>query len=102
LLSWLLLPASLQSLLPKTLTEDVPTVLTNNVVLMVSEEVVELAQLDKDVLEANVSATVVAQALNVDLTIVEPLVVNVLQDKLVSLENVLELVLLNVSDLMEV
>jgi hypothetical protein len=68
---------------------------------MVSEEAVGPAPLAKDALEDNVSAIVDAQVSNVDLTDVEPLVVTVLQDKLVSMESVLELVLLNVSDLME-
>jgi hypothetical protein len=55
----------------------------------------------KDATEVNASVIVDAQALNADLTDVEPPVEIVLLDKLVSLENVLELVHLNASDLME-
>jgi len=63
-------------------------------------EVVVLAPVAKNVTEVNVSVTEDAQASNADLTTVERLVEIVLLDKLVFLENVLELVPHNVSELM--
>jgi len=79
----------------------VPTVWARLVVLTVLEEAVVLAPLDKNAIVENASVIVDAQDTNADLIDVEPLVVTVLQDKLVYQENVPELVLLNASDLME-
>jgi len=62
---------------------------------------VVLAPVDKNATEVNVSVIEAALASNADLTDVEPLVETVLPDKPVFLENVLELVHPNVSELTE-
>jgi hypothetical protein len=98
------LPFSLVSSLllwPKTPTADVLTVPERLVVPTVLVEAVVPAQLAKNATVDHASVIVVALDLSADLTDVEPLVETVFQDKLASTENVLELVLLNVSDLTE-
>jgi len=68
---------------------------------MESEVHAETVLLDNGVLVEDVSVIVGAQASNVDLTDVEPLVENVWLDKVVSMACVQELAHLNVSEVME-
>lgn len=86
---------------PKPLEVVAPTVLDRLADRMVSVAAAVLVPQANDATEEHASVIVVALASNVAQTDVEPLVETAFLDKLVSQENVLELVLLNVFVQME-